>query len=68
MASSPMKKSRSSIPRLDATFELAEVLRNEGFEATEGPADGPAAPPVAMAVGWMNEGSLFPAKPILVKL
>ena len=63
-----MKKSRSSMPRLEARLELADEFRNEGLEGTEGAEE--LAPPsrVAMTVGWMNEGSLLPAKPIFVKL
>lgn len=50
-------------------MELADEFRNEGLEGTEG-APEPAEPPslVAITVGWMKDGSLFPAKPIFVKL
>src|ERR1700742_5182687 len=69
-ASSPMKKSRSSVPRLPAKFELgpAPPVRYEGLFATAGlPEPDPAAPLpalfMAMAVGKTNEGASFPATP-----
>jgi hypothetical protein len=52
---------------LEARLELADEFKNEGLEGTEG-APEPAEPPslVAMTVGWIKDGSLFPAKPIFV--
>lgn len=57
------------MPRLEARLELADEFKNEGLEGTEG-APEPDEPPslVAITVGWMKDGSLFPAKPIFVKL
>ncbi len=69
-ASSPMKKSRSSVPRLPAKFELgpAPPVRYEGLLAGAGlPEPAPAAPPpgpfIAIAVGNTHEGASFPANP-----
>ena len=69
-ASSPMKKSKSSVPRL---FERllpgpAPPVRNDGLFATAGrPDPDPPAPPpvpfVAMAVGKTKDGESLPAKP-----
>lgn len=63
MASSPIKKSRSSIPRLEAKCD--DDPNEEGLEGTEGArdADEPAgAERVAIQVGKTNEGSELPAK------
>lgn len=56
-ASSPMKKSKSSKPRLELKKELAEV---------EDLAPLLAAVDVAIAVGKTYEGESFPANPNLV--
>lgn len=69
-ASSPMKKSRSSVPRLPERCPPgpAPPVKKEGLLATAGlpepelPAP-PAGPLVAMAVGNTKEGESFPAKP-----
>lgn len=63
MASSPMKKSKSSIPRFEARWE--EELREEGFEGTEGALEVllEGEPRVAIQVGKTKEGSELPAKP-----
>ena len=69
-ASSPMKKSRSSVPLLAESDppEPAPPVRYEGLFATAGrPDPEPPAPPtpplVAMAVGKTNDGASLPAKP-----
>lgn len=71
MASSPMKKSRSSVPRFMERWPEgpAPPVRNEGLFATDGrpepvPPLPPAGPFVAMAVGKTKEGESLPAKPI----
>ena len=57
-----MKKSKSSIPRLEA-------IRFEGFEGIAGPeVPVPAESRVAMTVGKTNDGILLPAKPNFVYL
>ena len=72
-ASSPIKKSRSSVPRLAERLELAPLPlpRNEGLFATGGRAPELAALPapafVAIAVGNTNEGESLPAKPARVE-
>ncbi len=65
-----MKKSRSSVPRLPARFELcpAPPVKYDGLFATAGlPDPAPPLPPgpllVAMAVGNTQEGASFPANP-----
>jgi hypothetical protein len=70
-ASSPMKKSRSSVPRFIDRWPPgpAPPVKYEGLLATAGRPDPElAAPPpalfVAMAVGKTNEGESLPAKPI----
>lgn len=70
-ASSPMKKSKSSVPRFIDRCPPgpAPPVRYEGLLATAGRPDPElAAPPaalfVAMAVGKTNEGESLPAKPI----
>ena len=70
MASSPMKKSRSSVPRFDARWPVgpAPPVKNEGLLATAGrpeplPPPPPAAPFVPIAVGKTKEGESLPAKP-----
>jgi hypothetical protein len=70
-ASSPMKKSRSSVPRFIDRCPPgpAPPVRYDGLLATAGRPDPElAAPPaalfVAMAVGNTNEGESLPAKPI----
>ena len=70
-ASSPMKKSKSSVPRFIDRCPPgpAPPVKNEGLLATAGRPDPElAAPPaalfVAMAVGNTNEGESLPAKPI----
>ena len=68
-ASSPMKKSKSSVPRFADKCELPPPPppKNDGLFATAGlPA--PAVPElpgvlVAIAVGKTNEGESLPAKP-----
>ncbi|KAH3683006.1 hypothetical protein WICPIJ_006010 [Wickerhamomyces pijperi] len=65
MASSPMKKSKSSVPRLDARkfdWEEAEAEANPVVAALE-----EVEERVAMAVGKMKDGESLPAKPSLVK-
>lgn len=70
-ASSPMKKSRSSVPLLTANEPPpppVPPVKNEGLFATAGrpdpePPDPPTPPFVAIAVGNTNEGESFPAKP-----
>ena len=68
-ASSPMKKSKSSVPRFAARLP-APPLKNEGFDAGAGlpepdpPVGPPTAPFVAIAVGNTNEGASLPAKPM----
>lgn len=71
-ASSPMKKSRSSVPRLPERCPLgpAPPVRNEGLLATAGrpdpePPAPEAGPLVAMAVGKTKEGESLPAKPMV---
>jgi hypothetical protein len=73
-ASSPMKKSKSSVPRFIDRWppDPAPPVRKDGLFATAGRPDpdppAPPAPPVgpfvAMAVGNTNDGESFPAKPI----
>lgn len=70
MASSPMKKSRSSVPRLPDRCPPgpAPPVKKEGLFATAGrpepvPPAPPAGPFVAMAVGKTKEGESLPAKP-----
>ena len=70
MASSPMKKSRSSVPRFMERWPVgpAPPVRNEGLFATAGrPEPEPllpaAGPLVAIAVGKTKEGESLPAKP-----
>ena len=67
-----MKKSKSSVPLFEATFELgpAPPVRYDGLFATAGrpepepPPPGPPGPPfVAIAVGKTKEGESLPAKP-----
>lgn len=70
MASSPMKKSRSSVPLLALRLLLgpAPPVRKEGLFATAGrpdPVPPPAAPFVAIAVGKTNDGESLPAKPAI---
>lgn len=70
MASSPIKKSRSSVPLLALRLLLgpAPPVRKEGLFATAGrpdPVPPPAAPFVAIAVGKTNEGESLPAKPAI---
>lgn len=69
-ASSPMKKSRSSVPRFPASEppDPAPPVRYEGLFATAGrPEPDPPVPPtpplVAIAVGKTNEGASLPANP-----
>ena len=69
-ASSPIKKSRSSVPLLAdrAPPDPAPPVRKDGLFATAGlPDPEPAAPPmppfVAIAVGKTNDGESLPAKP-----
>lgn len=69
-ASSPMKKSKSSVPLFadKAPPEPAPPVRNEGLFAMAGlPDPEPPAPPgppfVAIAVGKTKEGESLPAKP-----
>lgn len=72
-ASSPMKKSRSSVPLLPDTCPPDPVppVKKEGLFATAGlpdpePPAPPAGPLVAIAVGKTNEGESFPANPMRV--
>lgn len=74
-ASSPMKKSKSSVPRFIDRWPPgpAPPVRYEGLLATAGRPDPElAAPPapllVAIAVGKTNEGESLPAKPNLILL
>jgi hypothetical protein len=76
IASSPMKKSRSSVPRLDDKWwpeGPAPPVRKLGLLATAGrpepalPAD-PCPPFVAIAVGNTNDGESLPAKPVKGRL
>ena len=69
-ASSPIKKSRSSVPLFadKAPPEPAPPVRNDGLLATAGRPDpelpDPPGPPfVAIAVGKTNEGESLPANP-----
>jgi hypothetical protein len=69
-ASSPMKKSKSSVPRLPERWPPgpAPPVKNDGLLATAGlpepePPEPPAAALVAIAVGNTKEGESFPAKP-----
>lgn len=71
-ASSPMKKSRSSVPLFADKCPPgpAPPVKNVGLFATAGRPDPlePAPPPgllVAIAVGKTKEGESFPAKPSL---
>lgn len=59
-----MKKSKSSIPRLEAIFP--ETF--EDFEIAGPEVPVPAESRVAMTVGKTNDGILLPAKPIFVYL
>jgi hypothetical protein len=60
-----MKKSKSSIPRLEAIFPE----RFDDFEGIAGPEEPvPAESRVAMTVGKTKDGILLPAKPIFVYL
>lgn len=66
MASSPMKKSKSSVPRFAARCPLLEPpvpeARNEGFDGGAGLFDElPGDWRVAIAVGKTNEGESLPA-------
>lgn len=63
-ASSPMKKSRSSVPRFEDKCEPAPppADKKPGLFATGGLAL-PAPDLVAIAVGKTNEGESLPAKP-----
>jgi hypothetical protein len=70
-ASSPMKKSKSSVPRLAERWPPgpAPPVKKEGLFATAGrPEPEPPAPPVgplvAIAVGKTKEGESLPANPI----
>ena len=70
-ASSPMKKSRSSVPLFadKAPPDPAPPVRKDGLFATAGlpdpePPEPPAGPFVAMAVGKTKEGESLPANPI----
>ena len=71
IASSPMKKSRSSVPRFADSWPPgpAPPVRNVGLLATAGRPDPVPVPPavapplVAIAVGKTNEGESLPAKP-----
>lgn len=73
-ASSPMKKSKSSVPRFidKCPPGPAPPVRYDGLLATAGRPDpdppvAPGAPPapfVAIAVGKTKEGESLPAKPI----
>lgn len=69
-ASSPMKKSKSSVPLFaeSAPPDPVPPVRNDGLVATAGrPDPKPPEPPtpsfVAIAVGNTNEGESFPANP-----
>ena len=70
-ASSPIKKSRSSVPLFadKAPPEPVPPVRNEGLFATAGlpepepPPPPPGPPLVAIAVGKTKEGESLPAKP-----
>lgn len=67
-ASSPMKKSRSSVPRFADKCPPAPPPedKKDGLFPTAGRAPAPALPApafVAIAVGKTNEGESFPAKP-----
>ena len=68
-ASSPMKKSKSSVPLFaERLLPPAPPVRNEGLFATAGrPEPDPPAPPtpplVAIAVGKTKEGESLPANP-----
>ena len=67
-ASSPIKKSRSSIPRFDTSDEVLIPL---GFDGTEGRPPMLDWPPalddaVAIAVGNTKDGSELPAKLVSV--
>lgn len=68
-ASSPMKKSKSSVPRFPARWPPPPPPppKNEGLFATAGRPEDAAPPPpaafVAIAVGKTNEGESLPAKP-----
>ena len=69
-ASSPIKKSRSSVPLFDASDppEPTPPVRKDGLFATAGLPDPdppvlPTPPFVAIAVGKTNDGESFPAKP-----
>ena len=68
-ASSPMKKSKSSVPLFAERLPPpAPPVRNEGLFATAGlPEPEPPAPPtpplVAIAVGKTKEGESLPANP-----
>lgn len=69
-ASSPIKKSKSSVPLFADSAPPCPVppVRNEGLLATAGlpdpePAVPPAGPLVAIAVGKTNEGESLPANP-----
>ncbi len=71
IASSPMKKSRSSVPRFDCMWPdgLAPPVRYAKLFATAGRPDPEPPPPpvagplVAIAVGNTKDGESFPAKP-----
>ena len=68
-ASSPIKKSKSSVPLFaERLLPPATPVRNEGLFATAGlPEPEPPAPPtppfVAIAVGKTKEGESLPANP-----
>lgn len=69
-ASSPIKKSRSSVPLFadNAPPDPVPPVRNDGLFATAGlPDPEPPAPPtppfVAIAVGKTKDGESLPAKP-----
>lgn len=69
-ASSPIKKSRSSVPLFADSAPPCPVppVRNDGLLATAGlpdpePPVPPAGPLVAIAVGKTNEGESLPANP-----
>ena len=71
-ASSPMKKSRSSVPLFAAREppEPAPPVRYDGLLAMAGlpepePPDPPTPPLVAIAVGKTKEGASLPAKPLV---
>jgi hypothetical protein len=75
IASSPIKKSRSSVPRFPARLELwpAPPVKYDGLFATAGLPDPELAPPppvdfVAMAVGKTHEGASFPANPMICQI